>query len=121
MRRPVHSALAPANDAAAEILRLDDPRAADPTLTGGKAASLSRLAATWRVPPGFVVALPGATLDRAARPAVLAAYRALGERCGVADPPVAVRSSAVGEDGAETSFAGQHDTYLNVSGADQVW
>jgi pyruvate,water dikinase len=123
MRRPVHNALAPADAGAAlvEILALGDPRAADPTLTGGKAASLSRLAAGHRVPPGFVIALPGATLDRGARAAVLAAYRRLGERCGVADPPVAVRSSAVDEDGADASFAGQHDTFLNVSGADQVW
>ena len=114
MRRPVHN-LALADAGAVEILALGDPRAADPGLTGGKAASLSRLAAGHRVPPGFVVALPGATLDRGARAAVLAAYRRLGERCGVADPPVAVRSSAVDEDGADASFAGQHDTFLNVS------
>jgi pyruvate,water dikinase len=121
MRRPTLHALAPAAADAAAILRLGEPRAADPALTGGKAASLSRLAATRRVPPGFVVALAGATLDRDARAAVVAAYRALGERCGVADPPVAVRSSAVDEDGADASFAGQHDTFLNVSGADQLW
>jgi phosphoenolpyruvate synthase/pyruvate phosphate dikinase len=120
MSSPVHSALCPAAHAA-EILWLDDARAGDPALTGGKAASLSRLAPERPVPPGFVVALPGATLDRAARAAVIAAYRRLGERCGVVDPPVAVRSSAVDEDGAGASFAGQHDTFLNVSGADQVW
>jgi phosphoenolpyruvate synthase/pyruvate phosphate dikinase len=120
MSSPVHSALCPAAHAA-EILWLDDARAGDPALTGGKAASLSRLAPERPVPPGFVVALPGATLDRAARAAVVAAYRRLGERCGVVDPPVAVRSSAVDEDGAGASFAGQHDTFLNVSGADQVW
>ncbi len=32
------------------------------------------------------------------------------------DPPVAVRSSATAEDLPELSFAGQHDTYLNVRG-----
>jgi phosphoenolpyruvate synthase/pyruvate phosphate dikinase len=121
MSRRVLSALRSADVDAAEILWLGDERAADPALTGGKAAGLSRLAAGHRVPPGFVLALPGATLDRAARPAVVAAYRALGERCGTADPPVAVRSSAVDEDGADASFAGQHDTFLNVSGADQLW
>lgn len=38
------------------------------------------------------------------------AYRALGE------PPVAVRSSAVSEDAAEASFAGEHESYLWVRG-----
>jgi phosphoenolpyruvate synthase/pyruvate phosphate dikinase len=31
-----------------------------------------------------------------------------------------VRSSAVDEDGADASFAGQHDTYLNVVGAEAI-
>lgn len=35
--------------------------------------------------------------------------------------PVAVRSSAGGEDSDAASFAGQHETYLNVHGANQVW
>src|SRR5439155_1687768 len=34
--------------------------------------------------------------------------------------PLAVRSSAVDEDGAEASFAGQHMTLLNVPGVDGV-
>ncbi|MBL4622716.1 MAG: MFS transporter [Immundisolibacteraceae bacterium] len=34
--------------------------------------------------------------------------------------PVAVRSSGIGEDGADSSFAGQHDTLLNVIDADQA-
>ena len=37
-----------------------------------------------------------------------------------AGEPVAVRSSAVAEDGETASFAGQQETYLNVSGADEV-
>jgi rifampicin phosphotransferase len=36
------------------------------------------------------------------------------------DVSVAVRSSAVGEDGAEASFAGQQETFLSVRGADEV-
>ncbi|MDO9354962.1 MAG: phosphoenolpyruvate synthase [Solirubrobacteraceae bacterium] len=34
--------------------------------------------------------------------------------------PVAVRSSATAEDSAATSFAGQHDSHLNVTGAEAV-
>lgn len=34
--------------------------------------------------------------------------------------PVAVRSSGIGEDGEGSSFAGQHDTLLNVVGAQQA-
>jgi pyruvate,water dikinase len=43
------------------------------------------------------------------------AYRALGADC-----PVAVRSSAVSEDGDTASFAGQQETYLNVSGEEAI-
>ena len=45
------------------------------------------------------------------RDAVIAAYRELGSGA-----PVAVRSSATGEDGAEASFAGMNATYTNVWG-----
>jgi phosphoenolpyruvate synthase/pyruvate phosphate dikinase len=122
MSRRALNAFRPADAAAPEILWLGDERAADSELTGGKAASLSRHAAAGhRVPPGFVVALPDATLDRSARRAIATAYATLGERLGVPDPPLAVRSSAIDEDGDGASFAGQHDTFLNVAGADQLW
>ena len=52
--------------------------------------------------------------------AVSRAYEQLCERCGVDDVPVAVRSSATAEDLPDASFAGQHDTFLWVSGADAV-
>jgi len=107
-------------ESAPEVLWLDDPRAADAALTGGKAANLSRLAGAAAVPPGFVLALPGTSLGRDAHALAVAAYRELAQRTGVEEPSVAVRSSAVDEDGAHASFAGQHDTFLNVRGADEL-
>jgi phosphoenolpyruvate synthase/pyruvate phosphate dikinase len=69
---------------------------------GGKAAGLARLAELGLpVPPSIVLAV-GEELDD---PADVVAR--LGE-------PLAVRSSAVGEDGAERSAAGQYETVLDV-------
>ena len=59
--------------------------------------------------------LEGVALPGDVEAAVRAAYRALGD-----DVPVAVRSSASMEDSAQTSFAGQQDTYLWVVGEDAV-
>ncbi|MEE4299566.1 MAG: phosphoenolpyruvate synthase [Pseudomonadales bacterium] len=50
---------------------------------------------------------------------VLAAYGALEARLGEG-VPVAVRSSATAEDLPEASFAGQHDSFLNVSGGEAL-
>ncbi|WP_254533805.1 pyruvate, water dikinase [Natrinema gelatinilyticum] len=44
------------------------------------------------------------------------AYRELADRLNVADPAVAVRSSATAEDLPTASFAGQQETVLNVTG-----
>jgi pyruvate,water dikinase len=52
--------------------------------------------------------------------AICASYEALCQRVGLADVPVAVRSSATAEDLPGYSFAGQQDTYLWVMGADAV-
>src|SRR5829696_2851576 len=91
------------------VRSLADLRAADAAEFGGKSASLGELiAAGIPVPPGFA-ASTAAELDE-----IAAAYRTLGE------PPVAVRSSAIGEDSAEATFAGLQDTYLWVEGADAV-
>jgi len=51
---------------------------------------------------------------------VRTAYRDLCEKTGDKNVTVAVRSSATSEDLPDASFAGQQDTYLNVSGEDQL-
>jgi pyruvate, water dikinase len=48
------------------------------------------------------------------------AYALLCHRCAADDVPVAVRSSATCEDQPDASFAGEHDSYLWVRGADDV-
>lgn len=48
------------------------------------------------------------------------AYHHLEQEYG-SDVAVAVRSSATAEDLPNASFAGQHDSFLNISGADQVF
>ncbi len=48
------------------------------------------------------------------------AYNQLCQRVGEEDTDVAIRSSATAEDLPEASFAGQQDTFLHVSGNDEV-
>jgi pyruvate,water dikinase len=48
------------------------------------------------------------------------AYAKLCEQAGGTDVAVAVRSSATAEDLPDASFAGQQETFLNVTGADDV-
>jgi pyruvate,water dikinase len=48
------------------------------------------------------------------------AYEELCRLSQTENVPVAVRSSATSEDSPDASFAGEHDTYLWVRGADQV-
>lgn len=62
----------------------------------------------------------GAEVPEEVRAGIVASYRRLCEQCGCEDVLVAVRSSATSEDSDASSFAGQHETYLNVSGEDEV-
>ena len=48
------------------------------------------------------------------------AYEELAKKVDQENPYVAVRSSATAEDQPDASFAGQQDTYLNVTGRDMV-
>lgn len=52
--------------------------------------------------------------------AVREAYLAICAEAGTEDVPVAVRSSAAGEDSRKKAFAGLQDTYLNVCGPEQA-
>ncbi len=74
---------------------------------GGKAEGLRRLLELGLPVPPAVVVPVGADVED------VAAFAELGE-------PVAVRSSAVGEDARDRSAAGQYETLLNVRAADLV-
>ena len=79
---------------------------------GGKAVSLgAAIRAGLPVPPG--VAVPTTMVDRVAA-REQEAIDALLTCAEILDVRLAVRSSAVGEDSADASFAGQHATKLNV-------
>ena len=94
----------------------------DVSQVGAKAAHLSRLATLHLVPPGFAVSAMegGSDLPPHLEDAIRRAYRELVAATRNPLTPVAVRSSAIDEDGAGASFAGQHDTYLNIRGEDAV-
>ncbi|GEL17211.1 PEP/pyruvate-binding domain-containing protein [Pseudonocardia asaccharolytica] len=60
-----------------------------------------------------------ATAGHRTRDAIDEAYEQLRRTVGT-DLPVAVRSSSAAEDSADKSFAGEHDTYLWVDGAEAL-
>src|SRR5512144_352173 len=105
------------------LLWLGDPNSFDSSLVGGKAANLSRLARMYhRVPDGFSV--PITVMDEVhpldLRDEIICAISDLMNCHRLPDFIAAVRSSAVDEDGATASFAGQHETYLNIVGAEAI-
>jgi phosphoenolpyruvate synthase/pyruvate phosphate dikinase len=65
-------------------------------------------------------AMRSAPVPDAVRDEIAAAYAGLAAAAGVDEPPVAVRSSALGEDSQDATFAGQQETYLWVRGAEHV-
>jgi pyruvate,water dikinase len=86
--------------------------ATDASVFGGKAAQLGRAVETGLPVPGGV-ALAWPMVDRlAAGDDVAVAELAAG--CAAVAAPLAVRSSGIGEDSASASFAGQHESVLNV-------
>ena len=121
-----------------EIVWLGDQDCHDAEQVGAEAANISQIAADFKVPCGFTLSVEA--FSRWSEPGrlkqsgktdienvpddfkehVANAYRQLGETVGEETPAVAVRSSATDEDSAGASFAGQHDTYLNITGEDAV-
>src|SRR5947207_1524497 len=90
------------------VVRLADVTRADRERVGSKAANLGDLlGGGFPVPDGVVVLGD-------AEPDPYEILQVLG------DVSLAVRSSAVAEDLADASFAGQYETRLNVQGADAL-
>lgn len=121
------------------VLWFTEETCKDVRLAGGKGASLANMTAHGLpVPPGFVI--PAYVLEQSVdaeqlrelaqaqhaeeaqalvsqshppREIIVPCYERLGGK-------VAVRSSACAEDSEAASYAGQQETYLNVSGGDDV-
>jgi pyruvate, water dikinase len=93
-------------------------KALDSAIFGSKAVGLGQaLRDGLPVPAG--VALSGTIVEAVAA----GEQRAINEVCKWVNPlggPLAVRSSAVDEDGADASFAGQHLTLLNVPSSKEL-
>ncbi len=86
--------------------------AGDERTFGGKAAQLAAAAAAGLpVPPGVALS---AALVAAVAAGDRGALQELHDALGAVGAPYAVRSSAIGEDSEQASFAGQHLTVLGV-------
>jgi pyruvate,water dikinase len=93
-------------------------KAIDDTIFGSKAVGLGQaIRDGLPVPPG--VALSGAIVEAVAA-GDRSALRQVLKWAGPLGGPLAVRSSAMDEDGASASFAGQHLTLLNVPSVDAL-
>ncbi len=110
------------------VVKLEEVDGTEVLLVGGKGAQLGRLTGLRGidVPPGFVVTTAAyqraVAADQAALPMpddVASAIRAAVAELGT-EEAYAVRSSAMSEDAADASYAGQHDSFLDVVGVEAV-
>jgi pyruvate,water dikinase len=93
-------------------------KARDDSVFGSKAVGLGEAArGGLPLPPG--VALSGSIVEAVAA-GEERAIKKVAKSCRPLRGPLAVRSSAVDEDGAEASFAGQHVTLLNVLSSEDL-
>jgi pyruvate,water dikinase len=104
------------------VVELDDARARDPALAGGKAAALAQAAAAGvRTLPGQVLTTAFcAEIDAGARVVDHPAVRDVLERSNGPDAHLVVRSSSVVEDTEESSMAGQFASVIGVRGLDAL-
>jgi pyruvate,water dikinase len=98
-----------------QVIALSEATADLVELVGGKAVGLGELIRRGeRVPDGFCVTTEAHRLGVIPEAEIIDAYERLGAGS------VAVRSSATAEDLPEASFAGQHDTVLDVTGTAEL-
>jgi phosphohistidine swiveling domain-containing protein len=101
-------------DRDARVVWLHDAAAADPALTGAKAATLAAASAL-RLPvlPGVVITTAGVVSLGEIHDELRVAWAELSDDGRV---PLAVRSSSTNEDGATSSMAGMFTSVLGVAG-----
>lgn len=104
-----------------DVISLADVGPAAPDLVGGKARGFAVIArAGLSAPEGFVVTTAAHRAAAGGRMPGSVARRVAELVRGLGDGPLAVRSSATAEDGADDSHAGQYLTRLGVRGADEA-
>lgn len=108
------------------ILWLGEQESKNSSLVGSKAATLSSLFGNYNVPIGFIIPknyFLESTLNHGnvtEHKQVSEAYKKLSSLVDTKTLGVAIRSSSLDEDGSLNSFAGQHDTFLNIKGESNV-
>jgi rifampicin phosphotransferase len=91
-------------------------------LAGGKGGSLAKLYQSgYPVPPGFIILAAAFAEDRLL-PEAWSQVQAELDRLRESNNglPFAIRSSALSEDSAQASFAGEFDSILNLSGDEEI-